>query len=123
MPRAARHTLTWSREDRLYELADRGRAERRFRPGDDDAWQAWLGDATAFTFRGGCGSLNVYREARPRGGRYWYAYHTAGGCTRKRYLGPAARVSLARLEEVARALAAGPPAPPAPVPTAQEAGH
>jgi len=53
---------------------------------------------------GACGSLNVYLEARSPGGQYWYAYHTSRGRTRKRYLGRTETLSLARLEETARAL-------------------
>jgi LuxR family transcriptional regulator, maltose regulon positive regulatory protein len=117
MPRVSQHALTWSRADNSYELTARGRAERRFGPGDEGAWQGWLATATAFAFRGACGSLNVYLEARPRGGRYWYAYHTARGRTIKRYLGRTASVSFACLEAAARALADGPPpACPTPVP-------
>ena len=60
---------------------------------------------TSFAFHGASGgSLNVYLEERPRGGAYWYAYHTKEGRTRKRYLGRTESLSLARLEETARAL-------------------
>ncbi len=52
----------------------------------------------------GSGLLNVYLERRPRGGAYWYAYHTREGRTRKRYLGRTETLSLARLEETAQAL-------------------
>jgi LuxR family maltose regulon positive regulatory protein len=43
------------------------------------------------------GRLNVYLEERPRGGRYWYGYHTKESRTRKRYLGQPANVTFARL--------------------------
>src|SRR5256885_11206232 len=107
MPRKPQHALVWSPDEGLYELRAEGRAARRFVPGDGVAWQDWLDDVTAFAFHGASGDLNVHQEARPRGGRYWYAYRTAGGCTRKRYLGASAAVSLARLEEVAAALPGG----------------
>ena len=63
-----------------------------------------LHEVTSFAFHGASGSLNVYLEGRPRGGAYWYAYHTKEGRTRKRYLGRTESISLARLEETARAL-------------------
>jgi len=100
MPRVALHALTWSGDDGRYGLSSGGHAEWRFRPGDEgvwqawQAWQAWLHGVTSFAFRGASGSLNVCQEARPRGGRYWYAYHTAG------------------LEETAAALTGGPRSAP-----------
>jgi LuxR family maltose regulon positive regulatory protein len=81
---------------------------RRFLPGDEAAWLTWLGEVTSLAFHSPSGNLNVYQETRPRGGRYWYAYHTDRGGIRKRYLGRTAQVSLARLEETAQALACEP---------------
>jgi LuxR family maltose regulon positive regulatory protein len=113
MPRAPLHALVWCGEQSLYELYALGRLERRLQPADDDALLAWLGQVTSFAFHGAAGSLNLYQEARPRGGRYWYAYHTSTRRTRKRYLGASTRVTFARLEETARALASA-SAPPSP---------
>jgi len=104
MSRAPLHALTWSREQRLYELHTQGRLEQRFQPTDEAAWQSWLREVTSFAFHSPAGSLNVYRERRPRGGAYWYAYHTSQGRTRKRYLGRTETLSLAHLEETARSL-------------------
>ena len=104
MPRVPLHALIWSSDQRLYESYMQGQLEQRFQPGDEAAWLAWLREVTSFAFHGACGSLNVYQEARPRGGGYWYAYHTDRGGTHKRYLGRTASVSLARLEAVAQAL-------------------
>ena len=105
MPKAPLHALIWSHEHHRYELYTQGHLEQRFRPADGAIWQAWLREVVSFAFQGACGRLNVYQEQRPRGGAYWYAYQTKEGRTRKRYLGPTARVSLARLEEAAQALA------------------
>jgi hypothetical protein len=122
MPRTPLHALTQFHDDGCYVLSIRNHVEQRFRPTNEEAWQAWLRTVTSFAFHGTSGSLNVYREARARGGRYWYAYHTAGGRTRKRYLGRTATVSFARLEEVAQAPAIGPkPAPLTPTHTEREA--
>src|SRR6516165_11172872 len=104
MSRTPLHALIWSQEQRLYELHTQDRLEQRFQSTDEAAWQSWLREVTSFAFHSEAGSLNVYLERRPRGGVYWYAYHTSQGRTRKRYLGRTERVSLARLEETARSL-------------------
>jgi LuxR family transcriptional regulator, maltose regulon positive regulatory protein len=87
-----------------YELFSRGQLVQRLRPGDDQAWLRWLAAQTAFAFQGHSGRLNVHNEARPRGARYWYAYHATSQRILKRYLGKTANLTLARLEEVATAL-------------------
>ncbi len=102
MGRTPLHALIWSNEQGLYELYTRSQLQLRFRPAGEAAWLAWLREASSFAFHGQGGSLNVYREQRPRGGAYWYAYHTEEGRTRKRYLGQTESLSLARLEETAR---------------------
>jgi LuxR family transcriptional regulator, maltose regulon positive regulatory protein len=56
---------------------------------------------TSFSFQGRAGRLNVYKEPRPRGAGYWYAYHATGLRVAKRYLGRTATLTLARLEEAA----------------------
>ena len=117
MPRVPLHALIWSRERSLYELYTQDRLERRFRPADDAAWLAWLSEATSFAFHGAAGGLNVYQEARPRGGRYWYVYHTIKRRTRKQYLGASAQLTFARLEAAAAALAS------ASAPTSPAASH
>jgi LuxR family transcriptional regulator, maltose regulon positive regulatory protein len=108
MSRAPLHALIWSKEQRCYELYTQGRLTLRFQPADEAAWLAWLREASSFAFHSARGSLNVYQEQRPRGGAYWYAYHTSQGHTRKRYLGRTESLSLARLEEIARALVSEP---------------
>ncbi|GHO48949.1 LuxR C-terminal-related transcriptional regulator [Ktedonospora formicarum] len=105
MPRSPLHALRWSTDQALYELSTSGHLEHCFRPGDGPLWLAWLETATSFAFQGRSGHLNIYKEARPRGGAYWYAYHTAAHRTAKRYLGQTANVTFARLEEVAHDLA------------------
>jgi LuxR family maltose regulon positive regulatory protein len=104
MSRTPLHALIWSKEQRLYELHTQDRLEQRFQSTDEAAWQSWLREVTSFAFHSEAGSLNVYLERRPRGGAYWYAYHTSQGRTRKRYLGRTETLSLAHLEETARSL-------------------
>src|SRR6266852_3380020 len=107
MPRVPLHALTWSREQNLYELYTQSQLQQRFRPAEEAAWLAWLGSVSSFAFHSPGGALNVYLERRPRGGVYWYAYHTSQGRTRKRHLGRTETLSLAHLEEIARTLLRG----------------
>jgi LuxR family transcriptional regulator, maltose regulon positive regulatory protein len=107
MPRTPLHTLIWSQDHAWYELFSFGQVLWSFVPGDEEAWQAWLEAHDSFAFQGRQGRLNVYKEARPRGGQYWYAYHTTSKRTHKRYLGRTAKVTFARLEEVAEVLTRG----------------
>src|SRR6266567_9577654 len=104
MPRTPLHTLIWSQDHAWYELFSFSQV---FVTGDEEAWQAWLEVHDSFAFQGRQGRLNVYKEARPRGGQYWYAYHTTSKRTHKRYLGRTAKVTFARLEEVAEVLTRG----------------
>lgn len=104
MPRVPLYALIWSSAQGLYELSTQGQVVRRFHSGDEAAWLTWLEGVTSLAFHSPRGSLNVYQERRPRGGQYWYAYHTDRDGIRKRYLGRTAQVSLARLEETAQAL-------------------
>jgi LuxR family maltose regulon positive regulatory protein len=61
----------------------------------------WLATHTSFLFQGRAGSLRAYKEARPRGEDYWYAYSFTDQRLHKRYLGRSSALSFARLEEVA----------------------
>jgi LuxR family maltose regulon positive regulatory protein len=109
MPRTPLHTLIWSQDHAWYELFSYGQVLLSFVQGDEEAWQAWLEAHDSFAFQGRQGRLNVYKEARSRGGHYWYAYHTTSKRTHKRYLGRTAKVTFAHLEEVAELLTQGEP--------------
>jgi len=104
MPRRTIHTLTWSSQNNAYELITQDKPSQRFSVGDEHSWLAWLAMHTSFLFQGRAGRLRVYKEARPRGEDYWYAYSFTDQRLRKRYLGKDADVSFARLEEVAAML-------------------
>ncbi len=97
MPRVPHHALIWSRDQGCYALYMQGRLVQQVQPGDEAAWLAWLHKVSSFAFHGASGSLNVYLEERSPGGRYWYAYHTSRGRTRKRYLGRTENLSLGHL--------------------------
>jgi LuxR family transcriptional regulator, maltose regulon positive regulatory protein len=117
MPRVPRHALIWSTDRNLYELYTRGQLEQHFRSGDEEAWLIWLAAQTSFAFHGCSGRLNLHNEARSRGARYWYAYHSTGQRSLKRYLGRTANVTIACLEQAARELTGG----QSPVPLAVQA--
>ena len=114
MPRVPLHALIWSDDHGIYELYTQGQLGQLLPPADDSEWLAWVRGVSCFAFHSPSGSLNVYQESRPRGGSYWYAYHTSRGRTRKRYLGRTESISLPRLEEVAKALAHEHSSTPAP---------
>src|SRR5260221_3041780 len=112
MPKSSLHALIWSEGHQHYELHLHGQPERCFRPGDEPAFSRWLEEHTAFAFVGQAGRLSVLKEARQRGTGYWYAYRKQDRHTRKRYLGPSAKVTFARLEEQASRLTSLPSSPP-----------
>src|SRR6266702_5117360 len=97
-------------ERERYELHLHGQLQQCFQRGDDDAFSRWLEEHTAFAFVGQSGRISALKEARPGGTGYWYAYRTQERRTRKRYLGPSARVTFARLEQEAQALSSSPSA-------------
>src|SRR5947199_3200368 len=104
MPGPSPHALIWSEVQQHYQLQTHGQLAQCFRRGDEPAWQSWLDEHTAFAFVGQAGRLSVLKEARSRGAGYWYAYRTQDRHTHKRYLGPTARVTFARLEAAAKEL-------------------
>jgi len=118
MSRASQYALIWSYEHQHYELHIHGQREQCFHRGDEPAWQSWLDEHTAFAFVGQAGRLSVLKEARSRGAGYWYAYRTQARHTHKRYLGPTARVTFARLEAAAKELSSK--LSPAPLQTRHE---
>ncbi|NTW97461.1 MAG: hypothetical protein HGB28_02815 [Oscillochloris sp.] len=80
---------------------------------DRPAWFAWLDAATTTSFSyplfdRQCGYIigfmTVRKEQRQRGGSYWTAYRRQGRQLRKIYLGPAQRLTQARLEAVVATL-------------------
>src|SRR5256886_14098006 len=118
MPKPLLHALIWSHEQKHYKLYSHGQPEQCFPPGDEPAFSRWLDGHTAFAFEGQAGRISVLKEARSRGTGYWYAYRTQNRHTRKRYLGRTAQLTLAHLEEVAKALNSEPSLSPlAPEPT------
>src|SRR6185437_13738161 len=63
-------------------------------------WAAWLERTSSFAFQPANGAAcTVRKEMVQRGGAYWYAYRRVGERMAKRYLGRAADLTAARLEE------------------------
>ncbi|GHO78946.1 LuxR family transcriptional regulator [Ktedonobacter sp. SOSP1-85] len=105
MPKSSLHAITWSEEQKRYELRTQGELQQYFGSENNQPWQDWLIEQTSFAFQGRLGHMSVVKEARARGNGYWYAYSTLQGQTRKRYLGQTSGATLERLEQVAQAFA------------------
>ncbi len=106
MPKAAAYTLAWSSLHLAYELrAPDGDVALRMQH-EESAWFAWLAQGSSFAFEGRtpAGCCLLHQETKQRGTGYWYAYQRSGKKLRKKYVGKAAAVTLARLEEVAHSL-------------------
>ncbi|HJT55028.1 MAG TPA: LuxR C-terminal-related transcriptional regulator [Ktedonobacteraceae bacterium] len=101
MPKAAPYRLTWRAARSAYELREYpSRHLLPLTPGEP-AWFTWLDSVLSFTFEGQHGQLTVRKESRQGIDGYWYAYHRTGPKITKKYLGRTARLTLARLEEIA----------------------
>src|SRR3712207_1463201 len=74
---------------------------------DSASWAAWLTDPAtrSFSFQSSSGRFTARKEHRSRGSEYWVAYRKRSGKLHKAYLGKSQDVSLARLKDVAAALA------------------
>lgn len=68
---------------------------------DSARWFGLLQQVSSFHFHGQRGYFTARKEKRTRGGAYWIAYRHVQGKLRKKYIGPIASVTIARLEEVA----------------------
>ncbi|HEX6480441.1 MAG TPA: AAA family ATPase, partial [Ktedonobacteraceae bacterium] len=75
---------------------------------DTPSWYAWLETATTFTFTCDEGTFTAHkaRAGNQRGGWYWRAYRRKRGRLSRCYLGVSPNVTLAKLREAARRLAA-----------------
>jgi LuxR family maltose regulon positive regulatory protein len=75
---------------------------------DTPSWYAWLETATTFTFTCEEGTFTAHkaRAGNRRGGWYWRAYRRKRGRLSRCYLGVSTNITLAKLCEVARRLAA-----------------
>ncbi|WP_165423011.1 LuxR C-terminal-related transcriptional regulator [Ktedonosporobacter rubrisoli] len=104
MPKLPEFLLRWDELQQLYALNAHDQLIQRFRPEDEKLWRRWLEEHATFSFQSPQGRITVRKELRKRGSGYWYAYHTSGRHTRKRYLGQADSVTFERLADIARQL-------------------
>jgi len=86
-----------------YFIYDPDTGQQEFEP-DSAQWFAWLAERPSFHFTSKHGHFSARREKKHRGGVYWYAYLRAYNHRYKRYLGTAAMLTLAKLEQTARVL-------------------
>ncbi len=75
---------------------------------DTPSWYAWLETATTFTFTCDEGTFTAHktRAGNQRGGWYWRAYRRKQGRLFRCYLGVSPNITLSKLREAARRLAA-----------------
>ena len=97
MPRVPAYTLVWLPATQAYELYEtRDRGVLTIVP-ESPAWFAWLEQVSSLAFFGKSGHYTARKEAKQRGGRYWYAYLATGTRLSKKYLGKTTDLTLARL--------------------------
>jgi LuxR family maltose regulon positive regulatory protein len=104
MPKAAAYAVIWSPEREQYEWH---REENHSCPVslEDEYGLPGLADgSSSFAFQGIHGHLTLRKESRRHGEGYWYAYRSQGHRTRKKYLGRTHDLTIARLEDIAKAL-------------------
>ena len=75
---------------------------------DTSAWYTWLETATTFTFTSDEGIFTAHKASagNQRGGWYWRAYRRKRGRLSRCYLGVSTNLTLSKLREAARRLAA-----------------
>ena len=104
MAKVPMYTLAWSSAKETHELYQtRDQGALGIVP-DSPAWFAWLEQVSSFAFVGQSGRYTARKEAKQRGGRYWYAYLATDEHLAKKYLGKTADLTLARLEHIASVL-------------------
>src|SRR6266566_3435233 len=103
MPKGVVYRLLWSSTSLSYELQSQQGSVVLSMKHESPAWFAWLAQGISFAFvsRIDSRSYIVRKEMKQRGNGYWYAYQRDGQKLTKKYLGKAAAVTPARLEDVA----------------------
>lgn len=105
MPKGSEYQIAWNDSTQAYVLQH---APFSF-PLTDGVLHYWLALIEAFHFQAASGEeVTARKETKQRGTAYWYAYRRVNGKLRKKYLGETRKVTLARLETVARACGASP---------------
>ncbi|MFL5588722.1 MAG: hypothetical protein ACJ8DI_13865 [Ktedonobacteraceae bacterium] len=103
MQKRMRHRVYWSKPWDSYRIeVIWGRVTSW--PGiipDTGEWFIWLEQVPSFHFQAkDSGHFTARKETRKRGGVYWIAYRHIDGLLVKKYIGPQAQITIARLEEI-----------------------
>src|SRR5437588_11442150 len=105
MPKRLINEIKLSRlgDYQLWEEVDHVASDRRDIEPDSESYFQWLAGLPSFRFRGKEGHFTARQEKRKRGGTYWFAYRRQGRQF-SQYLGTTDKLTLAHLEDTARAL-------------------
>jgi LuxR family maltose regulon positive regulatory protein len=105
MQQQIRYRVSWNEHKGSYEI-QHFRSRPRvigwlgMKP-DSANWFALLTQIPSFHFQARDGGhFTARKETRARGGVYWIAYRHIHGKLKKKYIGPQAHVTIARLEEI-----------------------
>jgi ATP-dependent transcriptional regulator len=108
MAKRATYRIVWNSTKTCYEINTQTREEAVCNPVDfeGNAWHVWLEQVSSFAFQSKeHGHFTALKERRARGDGYWIAYRSIAGKRKKRYLGSSSQLTLAKLEQIASALA------------------
>jgi hypothetical protein len=115
MPKKAEYQIVWSRIQKGYEVVH---GSFRFLL-LHSSLDVWLDLSDTFHVCSSTGqTFTLRKEAKQRGGGYWYGYKRVRGRVEKKYIGEKSKVTIEALEAVARHFAelTSPPLPPPPPP-------
>lgn len=116
MPKGTAYQIAWSESEQEYILHH---APATFAL-NDTSFASWLPMLDAFHLKTRAGhDITVRKETKARGGTYWYAYKRVDTRLHKKYLGADDKLTLARLEMVARSFVIAPSPKPEPEPVRQ----
>src|SRR5947209_6232582 len=107
MAKIASNILSWNPANENYTLTGLENSADSGVFAQDKEWLDWLENHKSFAFHGQNGRLSLQKETRPSSQQsYWYAYQRQGKRMVKQYLGGSHDLTIERLEEAARNLAA-----------------
>jgi len=114
MPKKADYQIVWSRIQKSYEVVHGSFSFLLLHSSLD----MWLDLSDTFHVCSSTGqTFTLRKEAKQRGGGYWYGYKRVHGRVEKKYIGEKSKVTIEALEAVARHFAElTSPSPPPPPP-------
>ena len=78
MAKIPAYTLAWSSATSAYEFYETRERGTLSLATESPEWFAWLDQVPSFAFSGKSGHYTARKEAKQRGGCYWYAYLAKG---------------------------------------------